>query len=82
MVFKRWTISPTDAELGRRRRLRTSSKPCFACFFNFIERRILRTVLSTPMTHQGGLADLEAAAAAADPFSLSLVFCVEAINKW
>ena len=28
----------------------------------------MHRVLSTPMTHQGGLADLDAAAAAADPF--------------
>ena len=32
-----------------------------------LERRTIYLVLSTPMTHQGGLVDLEAAAAAADP---------------
>ena len=39
---------------------------------NITRKKILPTILNTPMTHQGGLADLEASATAADPSSFNV----------
>ena len=50
-------------------------------FLNFIERRIIYLVLSTPVTHQGGLADLEAAAAAADPLARLFIWWLMGVGQ-